>query len=173
MNPLYEAGQDSVSCSLCHQIQPTNLGTAESFSGGYDIDTSTEPPNRVMFGPYKNPFGRPMQMHTGYLPAFGEHTNSAAFCGSCHNLITPYVDAAGKIAGEFPEQMPYTEWQNSAFGKGIACQACHMPQAAGGVVISPMPARSGPAWPSSTSVRGGQPFHGDAVEAGSLMRNWA
>ena len=146
-NPLHEAGQDSVSCSLCHQIQPTNLGTAKSFSGGYDIDTRTEPPNRVMFGPYKNPFGRPMQMHTGYLPAFGEHTNSAAFCGSCHNLVTPYVDAAGKIAGEFPEQMPYTEWQNSSFGKGIACQACHMPQAAGGVVISPMPARLAPREP--------------------------
>ena len=139
MNPLHEAGQDGVSCSLCHQIQPDNLGKAESFSGGYAIDTSTEPPDRVMFGPYETPFGRPMQMHTGYLPTFGEHTNSAAFCGTCHNLITPYVDAAGQIAGEFPEQMPYTEWENSAFGQGVACQSCHMPQAAGSVVISPMP----------------------------------
>jgi hypothetical protein len=139
MNPLHEAGQDGVSCSLCHQIQPEDLGEAESFSGGYAIDTSTEPPDRIMFGPYENPFGRPMQMHTGYLPAFGEHTGSAAFCGTCHNLITPYVDAAGQIAGEFPEQMPYTEWENSAFGQGVACQSCHMPQAAGSVVISPMP----------------------------------
>lgn len=146
-NPLHEAGQDGVSCSLCHQIQPEDLGAAESFSGGYAIDTSTEPPDRIMFGPYENPFGRPMQMHTGYLPAFGEHTNSAAFCGTCHNLITPYVDAAGQIAGEFPEQMPYTEWENSAFGQGIACQVCHMPQAAGGVVISPMPGRLAPREP--------------------------
>jgi hypothetical protein len=146
-NPLHEAAQDGVSCSLCHQIQPDNLGTPESFSGGYEIDTRTEPPNRIMFGPYENPFGRPMQMHTGYLPAFGEHTNAAAFCGTCHNLITPYVDAAGQIAGEFAEQMPYTEWQNSAFGQGVACQACHMPQAAGGVVISPMPGRLAPREP--------------------------
>ena len=147
MNPLHEAGQDGVSCSLCHQIQPEDLGKAESFSGGYAIDTSTEPPNRVMFGPYKDPFGRPMQMHTGYVPTFGEHTNSAAFCGTCHNLITPYVDAAGQIAGEFPEQMPYTEWENSAFGQGVACQSCHMPQATGSVVISPMPGRLAPREP--------------------------
>ncbi len=147
MNPLHEAGQDGVSCSLCHQIQPDNLGTVKSFSGGYAIDTSTEPPDRVMFGPYENPFGRPMQMHTGYVPTFGEHTNSAAFCGTCHNLITPYVDAAGQIAGEFPEQMPYTEWENSAFGQGVACQSCHMPQAAGSVVISPMPGRLAPREP--------------------------
>ena len=146
-NPLHEAAQDGVSCSLCHQIQPDNLGTAASFSGGYEIDTSSEPPNRVMFGPYKDPFGRPMQMHTGYLPTFGEHTNSAALCGSCHNLVTPYVDAAGQIAGEFPEQMPYTEWENSAFGQGIPCQSCHMPQAAGSVVISPMPGMLGPREP--------------------------
>ena len=146
-NPLHEAGMEGVSCSLCHQIQPDNLGTAKSFSGGYAIDTSTEPPDRVMFGPYETPFGRPMQMHTGYLPTFGEHTNSAAFCGACHNLITPYVDAAGQVAGEFPEQMPYTEWLNSAFGQGVACQACHMPQAAGSVVISPMPGRLAPREP--------------------------
>ena len=106
-----------------------------------------------MFGPYETPFGRPMQMHTGYLPTFGEHTNSAAFCGTCHNLITPYVDAAGQIAGEFPEQMPYTEWQNSAFGQGgVACQACHMPQAAGSVVISPMPGRLVPRASRSSSI---------------------
>ena len=147
MNPLHEAAQDGVSCSLCHQIQPDNLGTTKSFSGGYTIDTRTEPPDRVMFGPYETPFGRPMQMHTGYVPTFGEHTNSAAFCGTCHNLITPYVDAAGQIAGEFPEQMPYTEWENSAFGQGVACQSCHMPQAAGSVVISPMPGMLGPREP--------------------------
>jgi hypothetical protein len=149
-NPLHAAAQDGVSCALCHQIQPANLGTAKSFSGGYEIDTSTAPPNRIMFGPYQNPFGRPMQMHTGYLPAFGAHTNSAAFCATCHNLITPFVDANGQLAGEFPEQMPFTEWQNSAFGAGagaVSCQACHMPQANGGVIISPMPARLAPRQP--------------------------
>jgi hypothetical protein len=147
-NPLHAAAQEGVSCALCHQIQDRNLGTPASFSGGYQIDTTTQPPERPMYGPYETPFGRPMQMHTGYLPAFGAHTSSAAFCATCHNLVTPYVDATGKIAGDFPEQMPFTEWQNSAFGQGnVACQACHMPQANGGVVISPMPARLAPRQP--------------------------
>lgn len=146
-NPLHAAAQEGVSCSLCHQIQADNLGTAESFSGGYAIDTRTASPDRLMYGPYQNPFGRPMQMHTGYRPVFGEHTASAALCGTCHNLVTPYVDASGQIAGEFPEQMPFTEWQHSAFGQGVACQVCHMPQSAGGVVISPMPGRLAPREP--------------------------
>ena len=54
MNPLHEAGQDGVSCSLCHQIQPEDLGKAESFSGGYAIDTSTEPPDGHV-RPLRNP----------------------------------------------------------------------------------------------------------------------
>ncbi len=58
------------------------------------------------------------------------------------------MDASGQVAGEFPEQMPYTEWQHSAFGQGgVTCQACHMPQASGGVVISLMPGRLGPRTP--------------------------
>lgn len=147
-HPLHEAAIDGVSCSLCHQIQAGNLGKPESFSGGYEVDTSTNPPDRVMYGPYENPFAMPMQMHSGYLPAYGEHTASAEFCATCHNLITPFVNAKGEVAGEFPEQTPYTEWQHSLFGKSnLACQGCHMPKAKGGVVISPMPANLAPREP--------------------------
>lgn len=147
-HPLHEASQEGVSYSLCHQILSDNLEAAESFSGGYEIDASTEPPDRIIYGPYENPFGRPMQMHTGYLPAFGEHTNSAALCATCHNVFTPYVDANGQIAGEFPEQTPFTEWQYSTFShSGMTCQACHMPEAKGGVVISLMPGRLSPREP--------------------------
>ena len=32
---------DGVSCAVCHQIQPDRLGTPESFTGGYVIDTTT------------------------------------------------------------------------------------------------------------------------------------
>ncbi len=139
-NPLHPAAQDGVSCTLCHQIQPAGLGEQASFSGGYSLDTATEAPDRVTFGPYKNPFARPMQMHTGYVPVYRAHVSSAALCATCHNLYTPFVDAAGQVQGEFPEQTPYTEWQQSAFGQGgVTCQACHMPAAAGGVVISLMP----------------------------------
>ena len=109
-HPLNAAAGDGVSCTLCHQILETNLGEKASFSGGYSIDTNSEPPDRLAFGPYEDPFGRPMQMHTGYLPTYGEQVGSAALCGSCHNLYTPYVDATGEMRGEFPEQTPYTEW---------------------------------------------------------------
>jgi hypothetical protein len=147
-NPLHAAAQDGVSCTLCHQIEPDNLGEKAGFSGGYKIDGGAEPPNRPAYGPYPDPFGRPMQMHTGFMPLLGEQVGSAALCGSCHNLYTPYVDAQGRVQGEFPEQTPYTEWEHSAFGTGgVVCQACHMPAAGSGVVISTMPGMLGPREP--------------------------
>jgi hypothetical protein len=146
-HPLHEAAIEGVSCTLCHQIVDVRLGTVEGFSGGYSVDTSTRPPDRHAFGPYKQPFGRPMQMHTGFVPLYAAHTGSAELCATCHNLLTPYVDAQGNVLGEFPEQMPYTEWQHSGFGQGVPCQSCHMPQATGGVVISTMPGRLTPRQP--------------------------
>jgi hypothetical protein len=146
-HPLHEAGIEGVSCTLCHQIGDVGLGTLESFTGGYSVDTSTEPPDRQAFGPYEQPFGQPMQMHTGFVPIYGAHIETAELCATCHNLYTPYVDAQGNVLGEFPEQTPYTEWQNSAFGGSVPCQICHMPQAKGGVVISLMPGRLAPRQP--------------------------
>ena len=147
VHALHEAGIEGVSCTLCHQIGDVGLGTVESFTGGYSIDTSTEPPDRQAFGPYEQPFGQPMQMHTGFVPLYGAHMGTAELCATCHNLYTPYVDAEGNVLGEFPEQTPYTEWQNSAFGGAVPCQSCHMPRATGGVVISTMPARLAPRQP--------------------------
>jgi hypothetical protein len=144
---LHEAAMEGVSCTLCHQIRDVGLGTMESFSGGYSLDTSTQPPNRLAYGPYEQPFGRPMQMHTGFAPAYSAHTASAEMCATCHNLYTPFVDAQGNILGEFPEQTPYTEWQNSTFGGSMPCQGCHMPTAQGGVAISLMPGRLAPRQP--------------------------
>jgi hypothetical protein len=146
-HPLHEAGIEGVSCTLCHQISDVGLGTLESFTGGYWVDTTTESPNRQAFGPYEQPFGRPMQMHTGFVPVYSAHTGAAELCATCHNLYTPYVDALGNVLGEFPEQTPYTEWQNSGFGGVAPCQGCHMPQATGGVVISLMPGRLAPRQP--------------------------
>jgi hypothetical protein len=146
-HPLHEAGIEGVSCALCHQIGDVGLGTMESFTGGYSVDTSTEAPDRQAFGPYQQPFAPPMQMHTGFLPVYGGHVEAAELCATCHNLYTPYVDAQGNVLGEFPEQTPYTEWQNSGFGGVAPCQSCHMPQAEGGVVISLMPGRLSPRQP--------------------------
>lgn len=147
-NALHQAGMDGVSCALCHQIQDENLGEEESFSGGFEIDASTEPPNRPMYGPYETPFGMPMQNHTGFMPVYGEHTNQAELCATCHTLLTSYVDAEGNILGEFPEQTPYIEWENSVFGNAATpCQSCHMPVAQGGVTISLMPGNLPPREP--------------------------
>jgi len=139
-NPLHPAAIDGVSCTLCHQVRDTNFGKMTSFSGGYKIDASTNPPDRLIFGPYEQPVAQVMQASTGFNPVYGKHMASAEHCATCHNLYTPYVDAQGNILGEFPEQTPYTEWQHSSFGgAATSCQSCHMPQAQGGVVISTVP----------------------------------
>jgi hypothetical protein len=139
-NPLHEAAVEGVSCTLCHQVQGANFGTMESFSGGYKVDTSTTPPDRVIFGPFEDPVGEVMQASTGFAPEYGAHMGTAEHCATCHNLYTPYIDAEGNVLGEFPEQTPYTEWQYSTFGKSQqSCQGCHMPQAQGGVRIAITP----------------------------------
>lgn len=147
-NPLHPAAIDGVSCTLCHQFRADNFGKVASFSGGYTVDTSTNPPDRPIFGPYEQPVAQVMQASTGFNPVYGSHMASAEHCATCHNLYTPYVDALGNVLGEFPEQTPYTEWQNSSFGASTtSCQSCHMPQAQGGVVISLVPGNLAPRQP--------------------------
>lgn len=139
-HPLHPAAIDGVSCTLCHQVQDENLHSPESFSGGFLVDTSTDAPERIIFGPYPQPVGQQMQSMSGFTPAYSEHMQTAEHCGTCHNLYTPYVDAQGKVLGEFPEQTPYTEWQHSRYSADTtSCQTCHMPLADGGVVISIIP----------------------------------
>lgn len=135
---LHNLAIDGVSCSLCHQVQPDNFGDAESFSGGYLVDTQTPAGARIAYGPY--PVGQNlvqiMQGVSGFIPQLGLHIEEAALCGTCHNLITPYLDASGQIAGEFPEQMIFSEWLHSSFGETKTCQGCHMPLAQGSVRLS-------------------------------------
>lgn len=139
-HPLHDAAMDGVSCTLCHQVQDENLGLEESFSGGYLVDTSTDAPDRPIFGPYEHPVGEQMQSMSGFTPVYSAHMGTSEHCGTCHNLYTPFVDSKGEIAGEFPEQTPYTEWQHSRFGaEDVSCQSCHMPKAEGGVAISIIP----------------------------------
>jgi hypothetical protein len=89
-----------------------------------------------------------MRTSVGYTPAYGPQTNDSALCAICHTLFTPYVDAAGNVVGEFPEQTPYLEWKHSDFGvnadqrydigenkgSGRICQECHMPHSKAGKV---------------------------------------
>lgn len=116
---------DGVSCTVCHQAQPTNLGTQASFAGNLDIR-----PGRAIFGPYADPAPGPMKMHSLYTPTHGEHIRSAGLCASCHTLHTEHALPEGRT-GRFPEQTPYLEWLNSDFAPGrvaaATCQECHMP----------------------------------------------
>jgi hypothetical protein len=167
-NPLHPAAIDGVSCTLCHQITDTNFGEMASFSGGYQVDASTDPPDRLIYGPYEQPVAPVMQASTGFNPVYGPHMVTAEHCATCHNLYTPYVDAGGNILGEFPEQTPYTEWQNSSFGAAeTSCQSCHMPPAEGGAVISVVPA----------GLAARQPFYQHFFVGGNafmlkILRDW-
>ncbi len=126
---------DGVSCTLCHQVQPGNMGASSSYSGGYEIQNIDE-----LYGPYQNPFTMPMINFVGYTPVYSPHVNESELCATCHTLFTPYVDNNGQIAGTFPEQTPYIEWKNSIYpDAGIECQSCHMPQISEPIDISQLP----------------------------------
>lgn len=113
--------QDGVSCTVCHQARPTNFGDPASFSGNLVIE-----PGRTIFGPFEEPGGQPMVMHTAYTPTHGAHISDSALCGSCHTLVTH----TGVGGAPFFEQAVYPEWLNSDFGragtKDASCVGCHM-----------------------------------------------
>src|SRR5690606_10262274 len=114
------------------------------FSGLYLIDADLPQNERRAYSRFEvDEAGRQvMQAASGYVPEVGHHISSAEMCATCHTLYTPYVDDAGEVAGTFPEQTPYLEWQQSSYGGAVPCQTCHMPAAQGPVV---------------TSVTGGEP----------------
>ena len=142
---------DGVSCTLCHQIQPDNLDSGESFSGHYSIEDE-----RSIFGPFSLPVTGPMQSMVNYTPVHGPFMTESELCATCHTLFTPYLDNEGEIAGEAPEQTPYLEWLNSTYvANGVTCQACHMPVLAEGITIS-----NRPVWLSDRSPYGPHHFVG-------------
>ena len=132
---LENHSREGVSCTLCHQIGAGNLGTPESFSGGFSILTdSTDPNYKRIYGPYGSPVGNNMNMQTGHRPTEGQYISGSALCATCHTLYTPAIDPdTGAPSGiDFLEQGPYLEWQNSVYATGQAqeaqCQDCHMPE---------------------------------------------
>jgi len=140
-HPLHDAAMDGVSCTACHQLQPGEV--EQTHSGQFSID----PDSAVAFGPRTNPRRNPMANSSGFTPTHGAHMSDSSVCASCHTLKTPFVDGDGVVASttpdrEFPEQMPYLEWENSDFGPGgsreQSCQSCHMPRR-DGVALSRRP----------------------------------
>jgi hypothetical protein len=144
-NDLNILALDGISCSFCHQIEETGLGEPQSFDGHYVIDKTTPAEDgRPSYGPYQIDESRAVIMRSasGFVPEQSDHIQSSELCGSCHTLYTPTVDNDGEIAGLFPEQMPYIEWQASDYAVvqsstgGKSCGDCHMPEAPGTVVLS-------------------------------------
>ncbi|MFA5010786.1 MAG: T9SS type A sorting domain-containing protein [Ignavibacteria bacterium] len=126
---------DGVSCTSCHQIKNTNFGSSSSYSGGYNITTE-----RIIYGPYPNPFTQPMVTFVNYFTMHSLNMNNSELCATCHTLFTPTINYAGQIVGSFPEQTPYIEWKNSMYKTyNIPCQTCHMPITNTPIDISTIP----------------------------------
>ncbi len=116
-NDMNTMALDGISCTLCHQIEADGLGTPESFDGHYVIDETKPTGERSGYGPYITEETQAVVMRSasGYIPEEGGHIQSSELCGACHTLYTPTVDNEGDVAGLFPEQMPYIEWQASDY----------------------------------------------------------
>lgn len=149
-NPHYNAAKDSVSCTLCHQIENTaELGTDEGFSGQFVIADNLGTARKT-YGPYTAPRTQPMINRVQFTPEYSVHITNSKLCASCHNLDTPVIDAQGNLSDStFPEQAVYTEWEYSDFNTTKSCQECHMPKTEGSVVISTL----------GSNLQARSPFH--------------
>lgn len=133
------AAADGVSCSVCHQIEKTDLGTPASFSGNVQFASLQDKSSRPEYGPFEVNQGhrRVMQSSTGgMVPELAAHIREAALCGSCHTLYTKALSRDGKQIGTLPEQMPYLEWLHSDYKDRQTCQSCHMTEVEEPVAIT-------------------------------------
>lgn len=123
----HDAAMNGISCTVCHQIEDNGkLGTLAGQSGKYSINM-----NREIYGQYADVATGPMRNNVNYDIMFASHTSQSKMCATCHNLKTPFVDENGNVLSttpesEFPEQMPYSEWENSSYKDQKSCQDCHM-----------------------------------------------
>jgi hypothetical protein len=120
---------DGVSCAVCHGIQQERLGTEESFTGGFVVDTASPWDSRPIFGPFEIDDGLAtiMRSATGFVPTQAPHIQSSELCATCHTLFTEALGPNGEVLGRLPEQVPYLEWRHSAYRDEQSCQSCHMP----------------------------------------------
>jgi hypothetical protein len=122
---------DGVTCSVCHQIEMTGLGTPATFVGNVVIAKPIQNDMRPEYGPFDIDKGHQTMMHSStatYFPTKGDHIRDAGLCGSCHTLITAALGPKGEKLARFPEQVPFQEWQHSDYATTQTCQDCHMPR---------------------------------------------
>lgn len=118
-------GLDGVNCSACHQQKDSLMG--QNFSGNLHYT------KKIVYGPYQDPFGAPMQFFIGFEPLYSTHVAKSELCGGCHTLLTESVDLSGNLTGNhFVEQATFHEWKNSTYSDTMAgnrtCQNCHIPR---------------------------------------------
>jgi hypothetical protein len=129
-DPTTREHADGVSCSVCHQISPENFGQPSSFNGGYLITPPKADGTYTEFGPYAVDPRLQQVMRTstsGFVPQQSDHVRSSQLCEGCHTLITQALGPNGEVVGSLPEQVPYQEWERSAYRDSQSCQSCHMP----------------------------------------------
>ncbi len=129
-DPQGKQAADGVSCSVCHQIEAENLGTAASYNGNFHVNGPDAAGRHVEFGPFDIDPGLMRVMHSstgGFQPTRGDHIRSAELCATCHTLITRALGPDGQEIGTLPEQVPYQEWLHSDYRTQRTCQSCHMP----------------------------------------------
>ncbi len=112
----------SVSCSFCHQV----TGVDALVNNGLEL---TE--DGVMRGGISSP--RETAAHrSAYSPLHDrKNLQSAAMCGSCHDVLTP---------DGFALERTYVEWADSLFNSDDplqrnTCNDCHMPGRTGAVAV--------------------------------------
>jgi hypothetical protein len=140
--------EDGVTCSVCHQVEQTGLGTKQTFNGNVDIASAANRHDRPEYGPFLVDAGHQTVMRSstnGFVPQQAAHIRDAGLCGSCHTLYTVARGAGGKPIGQLPEQMPFQEWEHSDYRTRQTCQECHMPAVAEAVPVTALygPKRDG------------------------------
>ena len=140
--------EDGVTCSVCHQVEKTGLGTQQTFNGNVVVAPASDRHNRPEYGPFVVDAGHQTIMRSstaGFVPQPAAHIRDAGLCGSCHTLYTVARGPGGKPIGQLPEQMPFLEWEHSDFRYKKTCQECHMPEVSQAVPVTALygPKREG------------------------------
>ena len=101
---------ESVSCDLCHTVTGFQGDTPFNFNW-------ISEPGKIKQGP------REGVVSPHHITRQNDFLRTAEFCGTCHNEKSPY--------GIWVKST-HLEWKENWHGKrGIVCQECHMPPAAG------------------------------------------
>ncbi|HEY4187402.1 MAG TPA: multiheme c-type cytochrome [Polyangia bacterium] len=119
------APEKGVTCFFCH--------SAASVDGTHD-NPLTLATDGTLFGPFSDPVASPPH-GAAYSQLLDDgHLESAAACGSCHDIVNRHGVALERT---------FEEWQGTLFSgtHGLSCAGCHMPGS------------DGPASSVSTKVR--------------------